>query len=185
MARVATINTWPQDIRDQLNQKLLASGFGNLTGMVAWLAEQGYEINRTSLGDYSKSIKDQMTEAARRGRERVEVAKLLKGLDDKEKSLLLEVTEMTAIDQLMDMYEAMSDMTIEERMAYLPKLIQAQTQLSRSAVGSAKWRTDFEATIRAEERQQAAQLAADVATVKGLSPEFAQFLRQQVLQGGV
>jgi len=147
MPKPSVFDTLPEAVRDELNQKLIGSGFGDLVALADWLTNQGYTVSKSRLGEYSKGLKEKMEKTAARGRERVEIAKALRGLSEDDKAALMELNEMAAMDQLMDMYEAAADMALEERMEALPKLIRAQADLSRSAVGSAKWKRELETAV--------------------------------------
>lgn len=143
------IELLPEDVKDELNRKLLESGFGDLVALSGWLTEQGYEISKSSVGVYSKGLKASMEKSLGRARERMAIAKALKGASDEDKAALMEANEMVAMDQIMDMFDVIGDMKIDERMAALPKLVRAIADLNRSAVGSAKWKREFEEAILA------------------------------------
>ncbi|MDD5271095.1 MAG: DUF3486 family protein [Methylovulum sp.] len=171
-------DTMPDAVRDELNQKLFGSGFGDLVALSAWLGQQGYEVSKSSLGVYSKGLKDKMERATARARERLEIAKTLRGTTDDEKAALLELSEMASLDQLLDMLESASDLTMQERLKFMPRIIAAGANLNRSAVGSAKWKREFEQQIREQERLKAAEDLSDGLKNDGISPELEASIRR-------
>jgi len=174
-------DTMPDGVRDELNQKLFGSGFGDLVALSAWLGEQGYEVSKSSLGVYSKGLKDKMERATARARERLEIAKTLRGTTDDEKAALLELSEMASLDQLLDILESASDLTMQERLKFMPRIITAGANLNRSAVGSAKWKRDFEHEIREQAKLEAAEAATKSAKDAGVSEETIARIRRDVL----
>jgi hypothetical protein len=55
MPAAPKISTMPEVIRDQLDRRLVASGFGDLVAIAGWLSDQGYPIGKSALGAYSKA----------------------------------------------------------------------------------------------------------------------------------
>lgn len=58
MPPVANIAKLPAYVRAQLDQRLLESGFGDVRGASAWLAEQGYRIGKSAIADYASANRD-------------------------------------------------------------------------------------------------------------------------------
>lgn len=175
------IDLLPEAVKDELNQKLVESGFGGLVALSDWLAAQGYEISKSSIGVYSKGLKASMEKSLGRARERMAIAKALKGASDEDKAALMEANEMVAMDQIMDMFDVIGDMDIDGRMAALPKLVRAIADLNRSAVGSAKWKREFEQQAREQAKLAAAEAAAKSAKDAGVSEETIARIRRDVL----
>ncbi|WP_345774373.1 phage protein Gp27 family protein [Methylococcus capsulatus] len=159
----------------------MSNGFGGLEALSAWLGEQGYKISRSALGRHNISLKEAMDKAMDRARTRLECAKALKGMSDGDKAALLEANEMIALDKLMDLWDDWDAHEPEAKAELLPKLVRASADLNRSAVGTAKWKRDFEARIRAEERAKAADVATKAAKSQGVSPETIALIRRDVL----
>ena len=175
------IDLLPESVKDELNEKLIANGFGNLVELSGWLAEQGYQISKSAVGVYSQGLKSSMEKSLGRARERMAIAKALKGASDEDKAALMEANEMVAMDQIMDMFDLMGGLEPGERMAALPKLVRAVADLNRSAVGSAKWKREFEAEIREKAKLEAAEAAAKTAKDAGVSAETIARIRRDVL----
>jgi hypothetical protein len=178
----AAVELLPEAVRNELNARLVGNGFGGLDGLCEWLAEQGYEISRSALGRHNQKLKEMMDKAMDRARTRLECAKALNGMSEGDKAALLEANEMIALDKLMDVWDEWDGHDPEARAALLPKLLRASADLNRSAVGTAKWKRDFEEKIRAEERGKAEQAATTAATKAGVSPEGIAAIRAAIAQ---
>jgi hypothetical protein len=154
MPKIANIDKLPDDIKTQLNEKLIEAGFGDYINLSKWLAEQGYQISKSAVGRHGADLKERMEKSLTRAMERMEIAKSLRGASDEEKAALLEASELTATDALMDILESLPDMELHDRAKNVPKLVGALANLNRSAVGSAKWKREFEAEIRKQTLQE-------------------------------
>ncbi len=52
-SKVATL---PEDVRKELDSRLIASGFGDYTQLAEWLRSQGFEIARSSVHRYGANL---------------------------------------------------------------------------------------------------------------------------------
>jgi len=57
--------TIPQQVRDELDARIRASGYGRYHDHAAWLTEQGCPLKKTAVGLYGKALRD-ADRAARR-----------------------------------------------------------------------------------------------------------------------
>jgi Protein of unknown function (DUF3486) len=60
MPQVRAIDLLPAAIKSELDDRLIQSGFGGYVGLSEWLKEQGWEISKSSLGEYGKDFKDRL-----------------------------------------------------------------------------------------------------------------------------
>jgi hypothetical protein len=183
MAPRSAVELLPPEVLEALNARLIDQAFSDYVGLAAWLKEQGFEISKTAVWRHGSDLQAKMEKSMGKARERMEIAKALRGASDDEKSALMEATEMVAMDQLMDMFEATADMDSAGRMAAVPKLVRAIADLNRSAIGSAKWKREFEAEVRKQALEQAAERVSEAAKAQGLDIDQAKFWREKVLMG--
>lgn len=182
MPRRSALNALPDTVLTELNARLIEKSFSDYAGLAEWLQEQGYQISRSAVQRHGFGLQASMEKSLSRARERMEIAKALRGASDEDKAALMEANEMVAMDQIMDMFEMVSDLEPGERMAAVPKLVRAIADLNRSAIGSAKWKREFEAEIRQQERAEAVASIDKLAqTGKGkLDAATLQAVREQV-----
>lgn len=171
MAPRSAVALLPTEVIDQLNLRLVDQAFSDYDGLATWLQEQGYQVSKTAVWRHGSSLQQSMEKSLARARERMEIAKACRGASDDEKAALMEANEIVAMDQIMDMFESVSDMELGDRMAAVPKLVRAIADLNRSAIGSAKWKREFEAEIRKQEREESTRLAASAAKAEGVSEQ--------------
>ena len=163
------LDTLPDDLKTELNQRLIANGFADYVALAEWLTAQGYQIGKSAMHRYGSALQASMEKSINRARERMEIAKALKGASDEDKAALMEANEMVAMDQIMDLFDASADMEPGERLAAVPKLVRAIADLNRSAIGSAKWKKEFEAEAKRLAREEAAREATQAAKAEGVS----------------
>lgn len=163
------LDTLPEELKTELNQRLIANGFADYVALAEWLTAQGYQIGKSAMHRYGSALQASMEKSINRARERMEIAKALKGASDEDKAALMEANEMVAMDQIMDLFDASAGMEPGERMAAVPKLVRAIADLNRSAIGSSKWKKEFEAEAKRQAREAAAQAATSAAKAEGVS----------------
>lgn len=183
MPPASKIDLLPAQVRDELNEMLVNNAFSNLAFMAQWLEEKGYEISLATVGRHSLKLKESMSKAMEKARLRLETAKALGGLSDGDKAALLESNEMMAMDALMDQWDQWADVQVEDRPKALASLIRAGADLSRSSVGTSKWRAENEARIKRQTLEEAATRIDEAAAEKGLDADAARFWREKVLMG--
>ncbi|WP_031438188.1 phage protein Gp27 family protein [Methylobacter tundripaludum] len=172
MAPRSAVELLPAAVLEALNSRLIDQAFSDYVGLAAWLKDQGFEISKTAVWRHGSDLQAKMEKSMGKARERMEIAKALRGASDDEKSALMEATEMVAMDQLMDMFEALSELDAAGRMSAVPKLVRAIADLNRSAIGSAKWKREFEAEIRKQAREEAAEELTQELKNDGISAEL-------------
>jgi hypothetical protein len=143
------LDTLPESVLTELNQRLIANGFSGYVGLAEWLTEQGYQIRKSAVHRHGSALQASMEKSINRVRERMEIAKALKGASDEDKAALMEANEMVAMDQIMDMFEDVGGWDEADRVKAVPKLVRAIADLNRSAITSAKWKKEFEEALHA------------------------------------
>jgi deoxyribodipyrimidine photolyase-like uncharacterized protein len=54
------VETLPEQVREQLNSKLIASGFSGYRALADWLTAEGYEIKKSALQNYGARFEDRL-----------------------------------------------------------------------------------------------------------------------------
>lgn len=163
------LDTLPDAVLTELNQRLIAAGFAGYVDLAAWLTEQGYQISKSAVHRHGSALQASMEKSINRARERMEIAKALGGMSNEEKAALLEASEMVAIDQMMDVLESLHGWEAEDKADVVPKLARAIADIGRSSISSAKWKKEFEAEAKRQAREEAAKEATTAAKAEGVS----------------
>ena len=176
MPRPPLIDTLPDNVRDELNARLVNQGFGGYEALSAWLGEQGYQIGTKAVWTHGSKLKEKMEKSMGRARERMEIAKALRGASDDEKAALMEANEMIAMDKVMDLFDEWDGLEQVQRAKQLPTIVRAIADLNRSATGTAKWKAQFESKLSTLE----AEATGAAPTTRKLDAETLRIVRQEV-----
>lgn len=163
------LDTLPEPILTELNQRLIANGFAGYVALAEWLTAQGYQISKSAVHRHGSALQQSMEKSINRARERMEIAKAMGGMSNEDKAALLEASEMVAIDQLMDVLEGMQGWELEDKAVVIPKLARAISTVGRGAVDTAKYRKEFEAEAERKANERAALAATSAAKAEGVT----------------
>ena len=65
MPRVSKLAKLPTDVRRELDDRLRASGYGDLVQTADWLTGMGYALSKSAMGRYSAGLKQEDTISGR------------------------------------------------------------------------------------------------------------------------
>lgn len=165
------ITLLPDNIRDDLERKLLSGGFADYAALEAWLREQGFEISRSAIHRFGQEFQAKC-EAIKIATEQAKAIVATVGDDEGNMNeALIRLIQQLSFDVLIKNQDA-------EIASILPKMGVMIAKLSKASVDQKKW--------AAEARKRAIAEAADTveATAKqeGVSPDTIQKIRRDVLQ---
>ena len=123
MGRRSTVYGLPEDIREALDRRVMAGGFGGYAGHAAWLAELGHAISESALKRYGKRLKRSAERDAALARERTaavvarvrEAAELARAINEAAGDDPLAVPEKTAELLMARLYEVAANEDIDAR----------------------------------------------------------------------
>jgi len=131
MPRPRRIDLLPEDVRRELERKLIAQGFGGYHDLAAWLQSQGFEIQKSAVHEWGQDFKDRLqaiklvTEQARA---------IQDASPDDENALsdaMLRLMQEKAMTFLLDW-------EIDPQQVNLPRMMQAIAQMTRAANAAKK-----------------------------------------------
>jgi hypothetical protein len=156
----------PEEIRQELNRKLIENNFSRYCELESWLGEQGFSVSYSSIHRYGKDFSAQI-EAMRRTTEQAKaIAEVLKDEQNDLADALCRLVQHKAFEALIN----------EDSKLPLDKLGAMISSLNRASVTVRKYQ---------DQVREKAQVAADeiAASVKqrGLSDEVACQIRAKIL----
>lgn len=156
MGQRSKVVTLPDDVRAELERRLVASSFSGYDQLTEWLAEQGFEIHRSSVYRYGASFEKRlkaMQAATQQARAIVEATP-----DD-------EGTMSEALMRLTQerLFSILVDLEVDTDSIDLAKLARAVADLSRSTVTLRR----YQAQVRERAKAAADALAAAAAAAGG------------------
>ncbi len=171
----------PQEVREELNEKLVSSGFQGYEALAGWLSDRGYNVSKSSVHRYGQDLQEEFEEAMGSVRRTTEMAKAMADAVEDDEGNLIDATARLVQEHLLRISLEFRKMEIEPDAAAhnLGKVAKALDSLGRLSLSQKKHARE----IRTEVLQEAANRVDAAAQAKGLSAEDAKFWREQVLMG--
>jgi len=168
----SSVELLPDEVRRDLEKKLIRGGFAGYEELAEWLRDQGYEISKSSVHRYGKKFEDRL--------------RALKVATDQAKAIA-EASEddagamNDAIIRLVQTktFELLVELETDNKS--LPRIGQMVAKLAQAAVRQKKWQTEMETAARKRALEDAASAVESAAAEQGLSSDQAEFWRKKVL----
>lgn len=139
----------PDEVRSELDQRLVASGFGDYRGLADWLEEQGFEISKSAIHRYGEKFERRL-QAIRLATSQAEA--IVAATPDDAGAM----TEANIRLAQVKLQEAMLELSDDEvNPAAVSKLARAAADLARASVTQKKWAD--EARAKMEQRRVAGE----------------------------
>jgi len=164
----SAVQRLPEELRDELNRRLVAGGFSDYAGLAEWLAAEGFEISRSSLHRYGQQF-DRRLSALRVATEQARAIAEATGDDEgRLGDALTALVQQKAFEVLLEMEDAG-----EVSLAQLGTMV---ARLNTASVAQKRWLAEMSKRVSA-----AADAAVTIARQGGLSEPFVQQIRTQML----
>lgn len=179
MAPRSKVYDLPQELRDELNQRLVNNGFQDYDGLVAWLEERGHQLSRSAVHRYGRGLQEEFEEAMGDVRKTTQMAKAFSESDQDTQGHLVDATARIVQEQLLRITIALRNAEHEPDKAakYMASVTHALADIGRMSLGQKKWAQQ----IRTEERERAADVVQETAQAAGMDADQVQFWREKVL----
>jgi hypothetical protein len=159
----------PDEVRQQLEHRLVGGKFTGYVELEGWLREQGYEISKSSIHRYGTQLEERLN--------------ALKVATDQARALVAaspdDAGDMSeAVLRLMQekIFTALMDMELDPADVSLPGLAKALAPLVRANIANKK----FAAEVR-DKTRAAAEAVEKLARKGGLEADTVDMIRRQIL----
>lgn len=184
MPAVSAVLGLPQEVRDELNARLVANGFSDYVALADWLQSQGWSIRKSSLGRYSKDLKSDFEEAMADVQRTTALARAWAKSDDDEQGDLLDATARMLQDALLRITIAMRKAEAQaeesdpaEAAKTLSQVTRALADLGRMSIGQKNWALEVKGRLSAK----MADLESEAKGGNGrLDPETLRRVREEI-----
>jgi AraC-like DNA-binding protein len=164
------IDMLPKDVREELERRLIKGAFSNYRGLTQWLADEGFEISKTSLNNWGQDFENRLG-SLRNVTEQARVIVAENPDDDGAvNDALLRLTQEKV-------FLLLTDLNMDLPPAALTKVTRAVADLSRAAVSQKR----LMAEAKRQAREDAAKGATEAGKELGLSDETIDQIRSRVL----
>lgn len=172
MPQRSAIEQLPDEVRKDLEQRLIRGGFADYVGLAEWLREQGYEISKSSVHRFGKNFEERLSAL----KVATDQAKAISEASGDDAGLmndaLIRLVQTKTFELLVE---------IETSDKNLPKIGRMVADLARAAVSQKKLMKEVEESVRSRALEDAANAVEETARQQGLDAEQATFWREKVL----
>lgn len=141
MPKRSKVYELPSELRDELNERLVSSGFQGYEQMAQWLSERGFKVSRSSVQRYGQDLQQEFDEAMGDVRKTTELARAMAADNEDEDGALIDATARIVQDQLLRISIAMRKAEHEPEKAarHLASVTRALADVGRMSLGQKKW----------------------------------------------
>ena len=176
MAKRSAVQALPEDTRRCLDERLVAGQFSNYEGLSQWLAEQGFNIGKSSIHRYGQALEDQHAEAMADARALLALTRASGDLGDAGSELARSASTIMQTDIVRTVLDIRQEKDPAKRAGLLAKLTKAQADIGRMSIAAEKWKEEL-----SKKAQAAAASVEKVVKKAGLTAETADLIRKQIL----
>ncbi|TBW58545.1 DUF3486 family protein [Marinobacter halodurans] len=169
----------PQDLREELNERLVSTGFQGYDGLTQWLEERGYKLSRSAVHRYGQDLQEEFEEAMGDVRKTTELARAMASNQDDESGHLIDATARIVQDQLLRISIAMRKAEDDPAKAakQLGSVTRALAEIGRVSLGQKKWARE----LRLEVAREAAEAAEGAMASQGMTRESIDAIKRDIL----
>lgn len=144
------IDLLPEDVRSELDQRLINAGFGRCEDLSEWLWDKGFEIGKTTVNERAKKLKRRLatitasTEAAKI------LAKAAPDEADDRSNAIIALIQTEIFESLLKLEEAAEEDNPADRIAILGSAAKHIATLTRASVARNKWAVDVRTRLATE-----------------------------------
>ncbi|WP_312147430.1 DUF3486 family protein [Stutzerimonas kunmingensis] len=181
------IDQLPPEVRQELDQRLVANAFGGCVALSEWLAEQGYEISKTTVNERAKRLKCRLAAISASTEAMKMVAAAAPDETADRSNAIIGLVQTDLFEALLEFQEAADadseDISPAKRIALYGKTAKSIAELTRAAITREKFAAEIRDQARAELLKEQEARLDDVARAQGLDDDGVRFWRDRVLMG--
>lgn len=139
MPAPSKIDLLPEDVRRDLDARIVASGFGGYVALADWLSERGYAIGKSALGVHGQRLERRLAAI----KASTEAAKMITAAApdeaDDRSNAIISLVQTQIFDCLLALQDAEEETDPGERVVILGKAAKNIATLTRASVARNKW----------------------------------------------
>lgn len=172
----SAVGQLPDEIRDELNRRLVENGFGSYAILADWLRGLGYQISKSALHRHGSALEADFDQALADVRRTRALAKACK--DDGDEGDVLSATSSILQEQLLRISIALrqADTDPQEAARSISVVARAHADVGRMQVTLQKWQESMR-----EKAAVAADAVEKVARHGGLTADSVDLIRREIL----
>lgn len=169
MARRTAVDALPSDVRQALDERLVACGFGGYVDLADWLQTQGYSISKSALHRHGQTLELQYNEAMADARAMLALTRAASELGEAGSEIAAGAATILQTDIVRTALEIRRTDDPIVRAKMLAQLTRAQADVGRLSVSVERHRTE----VRAKAEAKMAAVEAEAKAMQGESRDVA------------
>lgn len=169
----SSVDMLPEEVRKELEQRLLRGNFTDYAGLAQWLKEQGFEISKSSVHRFGSGFEERL----RALKVATDQAKAIATASEDDAGAMNE-----ALIRLVQTktFELLVDLDVDDK--NLAKVGVMVAKLARAAVSQKKWGKEIEAEVRKRALDDAAKAVDSIGKKKGslVDPETLRVIKEEI-----
>ena len=182
MAKRSAIDTLPQDLRRQLDERLVAGQFSDYQGLASWLEQEGFKIGKSSIHRYGSQLEEQHAEALSDARTLLALARSSSEMGDAGTEIARTASTILQTDIVRTVLDIRQEEDPGKRAVLLSKLTKAQADIGRMSISAEKWQVEVERAARQKLLAEQEEALEEMRGADGLSEEMEARIRR-ILMG--
>ena len=150
MPPASKIDLLPEDVRAELDQRLIQAGFGRCEDLSEWLWEKGFEIGKTTVNERAKKLKRRLATITASTEGAKILARAAPDDADDRSNAVLAIIQSDLFDLLVGLDEAVDEEDKLKRIELLSKVGKNASTIARASVARNKWALDVRARLASE-----------------------------------
>lgn len=167
------VDLLPQEVRAELDSRLIQNGFGDYLALVEWLQEQGYEISKSSLHRYGQRFEDKVAALRVATQQAQEMRVLLKDDEAAVSEMSLQMVQGLLFNLMIDRGE---DLEPQEMTA----IARAITEASRGTMAVKKYQEKLHQQLAAKFAELEKESQDNGLAGGKLDPETLKYIRESI-----
>jgi|SRR5208282_2478071 len=174
-AKIATL--LPQELRKELNTKMIANAFAGYTPLSEWLAGHGYKISKSSIHRYGRKLESRMEAVGRAAQQACAIVEVAPDEEGAMNEALMRLVQKRLFDVLME------DDSLDTAKLDIGEVATMVVTIGRASIDQKKFAQEVRAQAAIKLRKARAE--PEVPRNKGIPPEVAQKIRNALRGPGV
>lgn len=154
------IDQLPEQVRRELEDKIVSNGFGGYVALSEWLAERGYEIGKSTLGVHGKKLERHIAAVRASTQAAIALEEAAGDEIDARSNAIYAQFQTGIFDALMAMAQAEEEPDPTRKLALLTKTGRDFAAIGRGNIARQRWASEVRAQLEAA-RADIQRIAAD------------------------
>lgn len=154
------IDLLPEEVRRELEEKIISNGFGGYVALSEWLAERGFEIGKSTLGVHGKKLERHIARVRASTQAAIALEESTRDDTDARSNAIYAQLQSGIFDALTAIDDAEEEADPEKKLVLYTKAGKDFAAIGRGNLARQRWAAEVRAKLDAA-RQDVRRIAAD------------------------